>query len=270
MGEVVAVEDPGGNPGTLVVDLDGVMYVGSERVPGAAAALEELREAGWRILFVTNNSTKERRVAAEAIAERTGFPAHEDQVLTSGYATARHLSGHVRRVLVVGAPGLAATLEAEGIEIVTNHEEAEAAVIGLDPQLTYDKLVEATLAVRSGARLVATNSDATYPTPRGLYPGGGALVAALERATDAVAEVCGKPHEPMRKLVRAMVGLGPVVVVGDRPETDLALAGAEGWRRVLVLTGVTDDPSGIPDAYTPDVVLGSIAELPEAMLRPLD
>ena len=265
MSGVVAVETPGGNPGTLVVDLDGVMYVGSEPVPGAAAALEKLQDAGWRVLFVTNNSTKERRVAAETIAERTGFPAHEDQVLTSGYSTARYLAGHVQRVFVVGAPGLAATLTAEGIEVVDTHEDAEAAVVGLDPELTYDKLVEATLAVRAGARLVATNSDATYPTPRGLYPGGGALVAALERATDAVAEVCGKPHEPMRKLVRAMVGLGPVVVVGDRPETDLALAGAEGWHRVLVLTGVTDEPSGVPEEYAPDLVLASIAELPDVI-----
>jgi 4-nitrophenyl phosphatase len=265
MVEVVAVENPGGNPGTLVVDLDGVMYVGSEGVPGAAAALERLQGQGWRVLFVTNNATKERRVAAEAIATRTGFPATEDQVLTSAYATARHLAGEVERVLVVGAPGLTATLQAEGIEVVTRFEDAEAVVVGLDPELTYDKLVEAALGVRAGARLVATNADATYPAPRGLYPGGGALVAALERATDVVAEVCGKPNEPMRKLVRAMVGLGPVVVVGDRPETDLALAGAEGWHRVLVMTGVTHDASGIPEEYAPDLVLASIAELPDVI-----
>ena len=92
MGEVVAGEASGGNAGTLVIDLDGVMYVGVQQVPGAADALRDLEERGWRLLFVTNNSTKERSVAAAAITDRTGFSAYEDQVLTSGYAAARHLA----------------------------------------------------------------------------------------------------------------------------------------------------------------------------------
>jgi 4-nitrophenyl phosphatase len=262
MDGVVAGEPPGGNTGSLVVDLDGVLYVGPERVPGAADALVELRDAGWHLLFVTNNSTKERAAAAAAIAERTGFPAEHDQVLTSAFAAARHLAGTVSAVLVVGAPGLSTTLEAEGIRVVEDDIDVDAVVVGLDPGLTYHRLTEATLAVRNGARLVATNNDSTYPAPRGLYPGGGAIVAALERATDVVAEVCGKPYEPMRKLVRERVGTGPVVVVGDRPETDLALAGAEGWRKVLVMTGVTHDAATVPPEHAPDVVLPSIADLP--------
>lgn len=265
MAGVVAGDEPDGNVGTLVIDLDGVLYVGPDPVAGARDALRVMSERGWGLLFVTNNSTKHRAVAAAAIEERTGFPAVEEQVLTSAYAAARYLAGTVDTVLVVGAVGLVHTLEGEGITVVDDRIDVDAVVVGLDPGLTYDRLTEATLAVRGGARLVATNNDATYPAPRGLYPGGGAIVAALERATDVTAEVCGKPYEPMRKLVRERVGAGPVVVIGDRPETDLALAGAEGWKRVLVMTGVTHNAAAVPDDLRPDRVLDSIATLPDVI-----
>lgn len=239
-----------------------MLYVGSNPVPGAREALETLRAAGWRLIFVTNNSTKERWVAAQTIERRIGFPADPEDVLTSAYATARYLAGDVAIAYVVGAPGLAVTLEQEGIAVAPAGEGVDAVVVGLDPGLTYEKLVEASLAIRAGARFVATNTDSTYPSPRGLYPGGGAIVAALQRSTDVEPDVCGKPHEPMRSLVRDRVGAGPVVVVGDRPETDLALAGAEGWKKVLVMTGVTEDAETVPAAFQPHAVLDSIADLP--------
>lgn len=239
-----------------------MLYVGSNPVPGARDALETLQAAGWQLVFVTNNSTKERWVAAQTIERRIGFHTHPENVLTSAYATARYLKGHVGTAYVVGAPGLAATLEHEGIAVASKGDGVDAVVVGLDPGLTYEKLIEASLAIRSGARFVATNTDATYPSPRGLYPGGGAIVAALQRSTDVEPEVCGKPHEPMRSLVRDRAGPGPVVVVGDRPETDLALAGAEGWKKVLVMTGVTEDAETVPAAFQPHAVLDSIADLP--------
>ena len=117
----------------------------------------------------------------------------------------------------------------------------------------------------AGARFVATNDDATYPTPEGLHPGGGSIVAALERASGRRAEVAGKPHTPMRDLVRELVGEGPVWMVGDKPETDLALGKGEGWTTVLVLSGVTGNDADVPDDLRPDAVLDSIADLPDLL-----
>jgi 4-nitrophenyl phosphatase len=112
---------------------------------------------------------------------------------------------------------------------------------------------------------VASNTDATLPTPDGLLPGAGSIVAALETATGRTAEVAGKPHEPMRRLLSERIGTGPVWVVGDRADTDLALARAGGWTGVLVLTGVTRDPGSADPAA--DLVTGSLAEFAGRLLQ---
>jgi 4-nitrophenyl phosphatase len=251
-----------GNVTALVCDLDGVVYLDRDGVPGAGEALQAMADRGIRLMFVTNNSTKAPETVIEHIAERTGFVGDVDLVVTSGLATAHAMQGRVTTAFVVGGDGLVATLAASGIEVVADWRAAQAVVVGLDRDLSYGKLTDATLAIRNGASFYATNADATYPTPQGLYPGGGAIVAALETATDVRPIVCGKPHEPTRELIRELAGGGDVAVVGDRPETDLALGKAEGWPAILVLTGVVDDPSDVPAAYQPDVVLASIADLP--------
>ena len=160
---------------------------------------------------------------------------------------------------MVGEPGLAATLTQAGITSVA-HSDAEVVVVGLDRDLTYDKLRDATLALRRGARFVATNRDETYPAADGLWPGGGAIVAALEAAAGRSAELAGKPAEPMRHLINDILVTDDVWMIGDRPDTDLAMGVAEGWRTVLVLTGVTEDPEGVEPA--PDFVVDSVAGLP--------
>ena len=249
---------------TIVCDLDGVVYLDGVAIPGAGEALDQLQQLGYRLLFATNNSTKTRHDVIAHIASQTGFEADVADVLTSGVATAKHIAG-VRSVFVVGEEGLTTTLRDYGFEVTSEWREAEAVVVGLDRDMTYEKLSHATMAVRAGARFVATNIDATYPTASGLAPGGGAIVAAIAEAADAEPEVCGKPFAPMRDLVRAAAGGGDVWVVGDRPETDLALAGAEGWTKVLVLTGVTSDASEVPDEFSPDIVVPSIADLPRVL-----
>jgi len=247
---------------TVVCDLDGVIYIERTGIPGAGSALARLRKNGVDIVFVTNNSTKTAARVAADIEGATGFSADRSRIVTSGMATAHYLRGRVESVFVLGGDGLAATLRSAGVALVTDWAAAEAVVVGLDRALSYDKLKAATLAVRSGALFVATNLDATYPADEGLYPGGGSIAAALETASGISPVVCGKPYPPTRELVRSMVAPGRVVVVGDRPETDLAIAEAEGWEGVLVLSGVTPDAAAIAPAHTPDAVLGSIAELP--------
>jgi ribonucleotide monophosphatase NagD (HAD superfamily) len=138
--------------------------------------------------------------------------------------------------------------------------------VGFDPRFDYERLRAAARAVDRGARLVATNDDATYPTPDGPIPGGGALVAAVAYATGATPTVAGKPHPPMAALVRALGG-DEGTMVGDRPATDGAFAAALGYRFALVLTGVTAADE-LPVTPAPDVVADSLGALVFAELGP--
>jgi 4-nitrophenyl phosphatase len=259
MGQVVVGGEGRGN---VVCDLDGVVYLDLEEVPGAGAALRELERQGQRILFVTNNSSSSPATVAGRIAEITHYPAVASQVLTSGLAVARMLAADRPRCLVVGGEGIELALDGEGIPLTENWRQAEAVVVGLDRRLTYERLRDATLALRAGARFLATNVDPTFPTPIGQWPGAGSIVAALQAATDRVPEIAGKPYQPMRELVSSRLGPGPVWVVGDRPSTDLAMAHAEGWQAVLVLSGVATGPLEAGNEYPPDLVVESLADLP--------
>ena len=147
--------------------------------------------------------------------------------------------------------------------MVDDWRDAGVVIVGLDPGLSYEGLTSAVMAVSNGARFIATNVDVTYPTPEGLWPGAGALVAAVQAATGVEPEVAGKPHAAMRKLLRDRLSAGESLVVGDRPETDLALGVAEGWITVLVLSGVT--PPGAEVVPQPDHVLDTVAELPSLL-----
>ena len=149
---------------------------------------------------------------------------------------------------------------------VVDLADARQVVTGIDFDLSYETLRSAATAIRDGARWIATNDDPTFPAETGLWPGAGAIVAALAVAAGTEPEVAGKPHPPMVSLVTARIG-ADAVVVGDRPETDLALARAGGWKSVLVLTGVTDDPATVPAELAPDHVIESIVDLADLLGR---
>ena len=249
---------------TVVCDIDGVVLVGKHPVPGAGAALEQLRAAGVTVLFITNNSTKTREMVAERIKRIVGYETRPETIITSGWATGFFIRDEVARVYVLGSDGLRSTLQETGVALVPDWQRADAVVVGLDFEVTYRKLVEATLAVQRGARLYATNTDASYPSAEGLYPGAGALVSVIETATGVQAIACGKPNTPMRSLLDDFVS-GSAMMVGDRPETDIALGIAEGWATALVMTGVTKRAADVVAAYVPDVVLDSISDLPECL-----
>lgn len=250
-------------PDSIVCDLDGVLYRGEVEVPGAGVALGALREAGVGLVFVTNNATKSPAEAAGKIKRLTGFDAGEEDVVTSAQAAAHLVAAEAPPTLLFGAAGARAPLELAGVPIVSDWREAEVVIAGLDPDLSYESLTQAVLAVNHGARLIATNTDVTYPTPEGLWPGAGSLVAAVEAATGVTAEVAGKPNAAMRSLLHHRLDGQRVAVVGDRPETDLVLGAAEGWLTILVLSGVTASPDNVDP--TPDLVATSIAEVPELL-----
>jgi len=268
MAAVVAGHEDLAKAEVLVCDLDGVLYRGNRSIPGAGEALEALERGGVELLFVTNNATKTTLEAADTITSRTGYAAAESQVITSGLAAARWLrAAGVDVVFAVGEPGMSRTLEREGIALAAEPGEAEAVLVGLDRQITYRRIADAMRAVLGGATLYATNEDASFPAADGLLPGAGAIVSAVERATGVTPIVCGKPHEPVRRLIREYAGERRVAVVGDRPETDLALGLAEGWPTILVLTGVTGAAWEVPDELTPTVVAQSITGVPALLGR---
>ncbi|SCX54030.1 Haloacid Dehalogenase Superfamily Class (subfamily) IIA [Klenkia marina] len=249
-----------------LLDLDGVLYVGPDAVPGAAAALEQARGAGMRLGFVTNNAARTPQEVAAHLSE-LGMAADPDDVITSSQAAATvvvDLVGRGAGVLPVGGPGVASALTEAGLRVVHRAEDDPVAVVqGYGRDVGWTQLAEAVVAVRGGARHVATNTDATIPSPRGVLPGNGALVGVVAAVTGQQPLVAGKPAPAMHRECVRRTGAQRPVVVGDRLDTDV-----EGGRRVgvptlLVLSGVTTPGTLLaagPEAR-PDLVAHDVAGL---------
>jgi glycerol 3-phosphatase-2 len=254
------------NGPVVLCDLDGVVWLAHHPIPGAVPALDDLRGAGRRVLFVTNNSAPLMADHERALSQ-IGVEAAGD-VLSSAQAAALLLQPG-QRVLAAAGEGVAEALRLRGLEVLANTEANEGAsvdavVVGLHRTFDYEGLRRASTAVRRGARLIAANDDATFPTPEGPIPGGGAIVAAVERATGVHAEVAGKPHAPMAALVRRVIGeeaATAALMIGDRPDTDGLFAGVLGCRFALVLSGVTAAAAivgGMVDGVTPDGIFADL------------
>jgi 4-nitrophenyl phosphatase len=246
-----------------VLDLDGCLYLEGAAIPGARSTLKSLQDAGFRLVIATNNSTRHRSTVAERVERIVGFTIPVERVVTSGLAVVGMIGRRHRPVLVVGEGGLVATLAEAGIAMTEEPREARAVIVGLDRSFDYDRLRRAAAAIRHGASFIATNGDATFPTAGVPEPGAGAIVAAVERAGGAAPVFAGKPYDPMRRAIEARLGPGPTWMVGDRLDTDIALGKLAGWTTVLVMTGVTEAGSDIPDHLRPDHILASVAGLDE-------
>ena len=221
-------------------DLDGVIWRGDDPIAGSAGAVEQLRAAGLRVGFLSNNSSLPVGQVVAKLA-RCGVHAESSEVITSALAAAALLASDLAAgsaVLTCAGPGVTEALETVGLRPVGT-PPAAAVVVGFHRSFDFDELDRASQAVRAGARFVATNLDATYPIPGGLLPGAGSIVAAIATASGATPEVAGKPSRPMAELVRRQFGPRGVVV-GDRPTTDGAMADVLGWPFALVLSGVTN------------------------------
>lgn len=255
--------DCGGRVRLVLCDLDGVVWLAHQPIPGAADAIASLRAAGCAVLFVTNNSTVPASEVAEQLAS-CGVPA-TDAVLGSALAAAAMVRPG-ERVLVCGEAGLRDAIAATGATVLdpgggdempgrADVATCDTVVVGLDRSFSYARLAHVAAAVRSGARFIATNGDPTYPTPHGPVPGAGSIVAAVAAAAGREPIWAGKPHQPMADLVgAAMAAADPpiqpaeVLMVGDRYSTDGGFAHRLGVRFVRVRSGVDDDipTPGIP------------------------
>lgn len=225
-----------------LLDLDGVVYIGPQAVPGAAAALGAAAAAGMRLVYVTNNASRPPEAVSDHL-RRLGVDAGPHDVVTSAQAAAHLLAGMLPAgapVLVVGGEGLQAALQEEGLRAVTALRDGPQAVVqGFSPDVGWRQLAEGAHAVRSGLPWVVTNLDLTVPTERGTAPGNGTLVAAVRAAVDVDPVVAGKPEPALFAEAVRRCGARRPLVVGDRLDTDLAGANRAGYDGLLVLTGVT-------------------------------
>lgn len=260
----------------LLVDLDGTVWRGDELIPGAGDALS----AGPSAVFATNNASR----SASAVAEKLrglGVPAEAGDVVTSSAAAARRVAESAPEgaaVLVLGTDALVDLVAAEGLRPVFSAEEEPSVVVqGHSPVTGWPQLSEAALALRAGARFVATNLDSSLPSSRGLLVGNGSMVRAVANATGREPECAGKPEPLMYEMAVSSHGWRRPLVVGDRLDTDIAAAARAGYDSLHVLTGVSRAGDLLaareaerPTFIAPDVGAASRAPLEEFRPRPVE
>jgi 4-nitrophenyl phosphatase len=286
----------------VALDLDGVIWRGREVLSGAREALEDVLRRGLDLRYVSNNSTAHRETVSDRLAAM-GLPAGTERVMTSGFVTGRWLRERVPQgapVMVVGEDGLMRELAEAGLDAYrpcaaapaepatppaeqalapagTRRAATPAAVVvGMDRGFSYDVLAAAQGAIMAGALFVATNRDATFPTPHGLLPGSGALVAAVAVATGREPVLLGKPGLALAEALAAVTGVPPgeTLFVGDRLSTDIAMGRAAGMVTALVLTGVTSSEDlkrarDAGDTDLPDHVLDDLSGLAALLDAPV-
>ncbi|HVV76098.1 MAG TPA: HAD-IIA family hydrolase [Mycobacteriales bacterium] len=252
-----------------LLDLDGVVNVGDEAAPHAIDALNKARGLGLRMACLTNNASRSATQVAERL-RALGIEVADHDVVTSAQAAARLLAERLEpssSVLVAGAAALRDEVTSAGLRVVTDADANPAAVVmGYDPTIDYPRLAEACVAIRRGALFVASNLDATLPTPRGPLPGMGSLAALMITATGVQPVVAGKPERPLFDESVERTGARRPLVVGDRLDTDIAGARNAGLAAMAVLTGVTDllALASARHAQRPDLVAADLRGLTEA------
>lgn len=248
---------------SLILDMDGVLWRDSQPLGNLPDIFERIDKLGWKVCLATNNSTASIEEYLLKIGS-LGVNLQPQQVITSSLATAHYLFRKYPnggQVYIIGETGLIQALEERGY--TQSEEDALAVVVGFDRQVTYEKLCRATLLIRSGLPFIATNSDKTYPTPQGLAPGAGAILSALETATDIKPHVVGKPAPELYQVALERMGadVETTLVVGDRLETDIAGAQALGCLTALVLTGVTSNQEAHAWRPAPDWIADDLTNL---------
>lgn len=251
----------------FLIDLDGTLYRGHQAIPFAKEFIEWLEQNQKKYLFVTNNSAPRPETVAERLRSM-GIPAHTEHVFTSSQATAMYIKEHDHKqsptYYAIGEEGLISALEAAGCRY--DAEQPDYVVVGIDRELTYTKLMTASLAIQKGAAYLATNADKRVPTEKGLVPGAGSINQALAIASGVQPVGIGKPEARMVEYGLQSLGVSAqrTVMIGDNLETDI-LAGINGGvKTILVLTGYSQR-ADIPDSEAkPDLIVENLQELMQA------
>jgi 4-nitrophenyl phosphatase len=251
----------------VLFDMDGVIYVGNQPLPGVQELLDYLDATGRRWLCITNNASNTSQMFADKLA-KMGIKANPAHILGSAEATAAWLGEQAPqkgKVIMLGMEGLRTALLNEGFTLVDDPFDAEFAVAGINFNLVYEDVARVALAVRNGARFVGTNIDPTYPSERGQIPGTGSIIAMLEAATSVKPEIVGKPYPGMYQLAMHRVHSQPTetMMVGDRYETDITGATTLGLVTTGVLTGISSREVFEAGTPPPDFILSGLPALLE-------
>jgi 4-nitrophenyl phosphatase len=231
----------------LILDMDGVIWRSDAPIGDLPAIFSRIESRGLKYVFATNNGTKtpEQYVAT---LDALGVRVSPEQVVTSALGVAHMLSASRRfppgsKAFVIGEDGIRKALEGKGFEVlpVEKATEAQFVVMGIDRDVNFEKMREATLLVRAGIPFYATNPDKTFPTPRGEIPGAGAWISVITTATNVEPIIAGKPFPFMMELSLEILGTKKeeTLIVGDRLETDIAAGQAVGCPTAVVLSGVS-------------------------------
>ncbi len=245
----------------FLVDVDGVLTRGSQPLPEAVDGLKALQARG-RVVLLTNNSTRSRSQLSNHLMA-LGFPVSAADIFATSYLAARYLRdvSNVAQVWVLGEEGLRTELAAAGHRLVERPTDADWVVVGMDRGFDYAKLSQTLQALLTGAHLLVTNEDATFPTTEGLVPGAGAIAGALRGMGYAPDAVIGKPSSLAFAIALEELGVPKkrVLVIGDRLETDILGGSIAGMDTVLVLSGVSRESDLADSAVRPTWVANNLA-----------
>ncbi len=249
----------------VLFDMDGVVYVGNQPLPGVQALFDYLDATGRRWLCITNNASNTSPMFADKLAGM-GIQTDASHILGSAEAAASWLASQAPRgskVIMLGMEGLRSALLHEGFDLVSDPFNAEYAVVGINFHLTYDQLADVALAIRNGAKFIGTNIDPTYPSERGQIPGTGSILTMLTAATGVTPAVVGKPFPGMYELAMQRLGVEPAttLMVGDRYETDIVGAIKLGLMTAGVLTGISQRAEFEQAELPPNFVLEGLPAL---------
>jgi len=258
----------------LIIDMDGVLWEGTQALPGLKDFFKCLRKKNLPFILATNNATltQEQYIAK---LENMGVSVSPFEILTSSMATAHYLSEQTNpssnQIFVIGEQGLRLPLIEKGFTIIDsyhiNAKPVDFVICGLDRSVTWDKLADAALHIRAGAKFIATNADTTLPTERGPVPGNGAILAALQSATQVSPLIIGKPEPIMYQQAIKLLKTDPekTIAIGDRLNTDILGAVNTGIRSIMVLTGISSKEDLNSVDYQPSWIMPDIQAITKAL-----
>jgi len=251
----------------LILDMDGVLWKDSKPIGDLPYIFKGISDLGLKVVFATNNATKSIEEYQQKLAS-FGVQVEPEQIITSAIAAAKYLQQHYSSgswVYVVGSASLKDMIHKHSFQVCDDagRNSAQVVLVAMDTSLTYEKIRNAATQIRQGADFIATNMDATFPTPQGLLPGAGACVAAIATAAEKQPLLIGKPQTLMYELAFQTLGFAPreVMAIGDRLETDIAGAQKAGCLAGLVLSGVTDETKAHRWQPQPDLIAKDLTEL---------
>jgi 4-nitrophenyl phosphatase len=251
----------------VVCDMDGVLWRGSEPLPGMTDFFALMHEINMPLMLATNNSSRSPAMYVDKLRGMGVETIAEANIINSGLATVNYLLSEYpigADVHVFGGDGLHTVIADAGFNLV--ERGADVVVVGLKFDLTYDEIKAAVLNIRAGARFIATNPDPTFPAPEGLIPGAGSVVAAVQVASDVTPKVIGKPHAPMFQYALQKLGTAPAatLMIGDRISTDIEGGHNAGMQTALVFTGVTQPDDLIDSDIQPTIAYEGLDALVKA------